>query len=114
MGVVSLSFHGFAVDSCDRLYIGSDGEIRVFVDGILKKTIKKYTYRGYLFTIQNDIIIVSDSITVYEMDLQGNLLRQFDDEGSTVYRHLQHQKKFISLNGGEYSLRNILWRYKIA
>ena len=110
-GVVSVSFHGFGVDSSGRMYIGEDGKIVVFENGQAVDTIDKYTDRGYVFTItEEDTLLLSTASFVYEMDISGSdIIEKYADEGTKTYNALNRNKyEFITKDGQHYSAKNIL------
>ena len=105
-GLATPFISGFAVDMSDRLYVGTQNEIRVYENGYLVETISPKTSSSYAFTInQNDQIILSTATTIYTMDLKGNILNSQDDPGANMYNQIQYRKrKFLSHSGDEYKL----------
>ena len=113
-GSVTLSIPCFAVDGTDQLYIGTQNEIRVYADGTLVNTINPQTSRAYMFTIDNEKIVLSTSSKLYLMDLDGTVLEVQDDAGADMYNKIQYKKrKFISSNGDKYQLIGTLGRTRI-
>lgn len=114
-GTVQLSISSFAVDSKDRLYIGTSKGINIYDNGVFVGSIKPKTSRTYLFTItEDDKIVLSTSDKIYLMDLDGNVLETKNDLGADVYNQLSYQKRtYTSQNGDVYKLQNF-WRSKIT
>lgn len=106
-GMATISYNGIAVDSEGRLYIGAEHEIAVYEEGKKILSISPHTSRAYLFTIENDQILLSTSSVVYQMDLEGNVLLEWEDEGTKTYNRLQKVRKyFVAENGKEYQMKN--------
>ena len=105
-GVATPFISGFAVDKSNRLYVGTQNEIRVYADGLLVDTIDSKTSRTYVFTINEDEkIILSTSTDIYTMDLDGNVLDNQTDPGADMYNQITYRKReFLSHNGDEYKL----------
>lgn len=115
MGYVSLSFNGFAVDSSNYLYVGKNDKIEVYDQNTLIRTIDPKTSRAYSFTIQDDTILLSTSVTVYEMDLDGNVLNDYEDTYTKVYNKLERNKyRFTAQDGTEYSVKHRFSRMQIV
>ena len=114
-GTVQLSISSFAVDSKDRLYVGTTKEISIYEHGEMVGSINPKTSRTYRFTItEEDTILLSTSDKIYIMDLEGNVLETKEDLGADVYNQLSYKKKkFTSPNGDVYKLHN-LGRSKIT
>lgn len=114
-GVVNISVSGFAVDSSNRLYVGTAKQIHVYEGSRMVNSISPHTSRAYAFTIiEDENILLSTSTTVYVMDLNGNILSTADDHGADVYNQISyHKRKFVSANGDVYRLTNILGRTQI-
>ena len=115
-GAITTSYSGFAVDSYERIYVGTESEIEVYDKGLLLKTISPKTSRGYAFTIQEDnTILLSTSTTVYVMDLDGNVINEYDDVGTKTFNMLQREKKtYVAENGSTYYLKNKMGRIEIV
>lgn len=96
----------FAVDSFDRIYIGTQNEIRVYTDDVLMNTINPQTSRAYIFTInKDDNILLSTSTKIYTMDLNGTVLNVGEDAGANMYNQIQYSKRnYTSSKGDEYKL----------
>lgn len=105
-GVATPFISGFAVDRSDRLYVGTQNEIRVYDNGSLVNTISPKTSSSYAFTInKHERIVLAATTTVYMMDLEGNVLDTRDDPGGDMYNQIQYRKrKFSSHSGDEYKL----------
>lgn len=94
----------FAVDSEERLYIGTMGRIDVVQDGVLLCSIEPPTSRAYRFIIENDRLIIGCA-----SDGKGGV---FDLEGKELsYGELSYgevesaaKKKSLTVNGHEYRL----------
>lgn len=108
-GTVVLSICGFAVDSQDRIYIGTANEIRVYEYGEFTNSINPQTSRSYRFTItDDDYILLSTSTKVYRMDLNGQIVDTEDDPGASVYNQISYgRRKFVSKKGDTYRLSSI-------
>ena len=50
-------YMGFAVDSSERLYVGTNAGIEVYENGVKVKTIDPPSSRSYAFTIEDEKII---------------------------------------------------------
>ena len=48
---------GFAVDSSERLYVGTNAGIEVYENGVRIKTINPPSSRSYVFTIEDEKIV---------------------------------------------------------
>ena len=97
-GTVQLSISSFAVDSKDRLYVGTTKEISIYEHGEMVGSINPKTSRTYRFTItEEDTILLSTSDKIYIMDLEGNVLETKEDLGADVYNQLSYKKKTFSV-----------------
>lgn len=105
-GIATPFVSSFAIDGDDRIYVGTQNEIRVYEKGLLVDTISPKTSRAYVFTINEDEnIVLSTSTKIYTMDLVGNVLDTQEDPGAHMYNKIQYNKrKFFSHNGDEYKL----------
>lgn len=114
-GKVALFYSGFAIDSSDVLYVGTDAKIQKFYDGELIGTISPKTTRGYAFTIQkNDTILLSTASSVYIMDLSGNVIDKHEDIDTKIFNELQKSKNtFTSQSNREYVMKSQLGRTTI-
>ena len=112
---VTISISNFAVDSNDRLYIGTPTKICVYENGQLLTTLNPHTSRAYAFTItEEEQILLSTASTVYLMDLAGNTISQEEDPGADMYNQLQYNRKhFISAKGDYYCVVDAIGRTKI-
>lgn len=115
-GHATLGIPCFAVDSDDRIYVGTQNDILVFDDGVLVNTINPRTSRAYMFTINEDgNILLSTASKEYLMDLEGNIIHEQDDPGAHTYNQIQYNKqKFTSINGDTYELAAVLGRTSIV
>lgn len=108
-GMATLSYNGIAVDSEGRLYVGAEHEIVVYQEGQKVLSISPHTSRAYIFTIEDDKILLSTAAVVYQMDLEGNVLSEWKDEGTKTYNRLQKTRKyFVTADGKEYRMKNFL------
>ncbi len=114
-GIVTLSIECFAVDSLDRLYVGTQNEIRIYEDGVLTHTIDPKTSSGYMFTIKDDQIVLATPSRIYTMNLQGDILDAQEDKSSNMYNQIQYKKRvFTSSNGDEYQIKDQIGRTRIV
>jgi len=108
-GITTPFISGFAVDASDRIYIGTQNEIRVYEDSMLINTINPQTSRAYVFTINEEgNILLSTPTIIYILDLDGNILDVQEDSGADMYNQLQYKRKFISHNGDEFALVDVI------
>ena len=113
-GTVTLFLSGFAVDNNDRLYVGTNGAIQVYENGVLVNQLNPHTSRSYYFTINQDgNILLSLPTEVYLMDLSGNVLETWED-GGKVYNQLKHRNTFTSGRGDVYKMKGVLGRTRIV
>lgn len=99
--VVSFSFHGFGVDSTGKLYVGAGHKIDVFENGKKVNTIRNLTSRGYVFTIRNDdTILLASGTTLVTLDLQGEIIEQWESTNDTISK-LRKSKSFFGASNGE-------------
>ena len=114
-GTVTLSVSNFAVDSNDRVYIGTEREIAIYQNNMVVGSIVPPTSRGYAFTVtEDDNILLSTASNVYLLDLEGNVLRKVPEIGTTTFNELQRNKReFISVNGDFYQMQGNLLRTRI-
>lgn len=101
-GTVTLSISSFAVDSRDRLYIGTENKINIYQDGEIIHTIESPTSRSYVFTIEKDEIVLATPSTVYRMNLEGDIAGEQEDPSAGEYNRLQWKKAFVSRSGDSY------------
>ena len=94
----------FAVDSEERLYIGTMERIDVVQDGVLLRSIKPPTSRSYRFIIENDRLIIgcAGDGKGGVFDLKGKELSY----GELSYDEVESaaKKKSLTVNGHEYRL----------
>lgn len=105
----------FDVDSEENIYIGTMGQIQVYKDGTLLRTINPPTSRAYNFYIENDqlIIGVASDGEGGRFDLEGNELSY----GDFSYYEIKDiaSKKSINVNGHQYRHTNGFFTpYKIT
>lgn len=114
-GQVTSSLHSFSIDSDGNLYLGKNSYIEVLRNNEVICKINPQSSRAYVFRIEeNDHILLSTSVYVYEMELDGSVLSTHEDINGSVYNKLQSQKSyFCSSKGDEYRLINWLGRYMI-
>gem|GEM_PF-418603 len=107
LGFTYTYFNGFAVDSNNRLYIGRN-EIEVYENGELLKTINPKTNRAYVFTIQDDdTILLSTSSKVFIMDLDGNVINQYEDTYTKTYNALTRKmNSFTAKDSTQYNVKH--------
>lgn len=100
----------FSVDQQGRVYVGFDGKIEVFGNGEYIESFSPKTSRAYVFTIlEDDTILLSTPSVVYSMDLHGNVLDSWKEDGTDTFYQLEYQKKqFTSLDGSHYRLKGSL------
>lgn len=110
----SFRLNGYGVDSSGKLYVGRAHEIHVFEDGREISTIRIPRYRTWGFTVlADDRIALSDSTTIYIMDLSGEILETKEDSKSVEYRKWSNQKEFTGSDGQVYKLKRIWGRSRI-
>jgi hypothetical protein len=114
--VVTLSIKSFAVDSQDRLYIGQSEVICVYEGDELVNQISAQTSRAYQFTVQsNDTVLLSTASKVYIINMNGEILDEYEDVGTKTYNKLQRNSKtFTSNKGDKYQIKDALARTKIV
>lgn len=100
--------HGFGVDSKGYVYIGKDGQIEVFEDGQMIRSIKLPPHRAYYFTVQaDDTILFSNSDFYYVLDLNGDVLSKKPEFESQIFNHLKMQREVVTENQIRYFYQNI-------
>lgn len=116
LGYANTDFNGFAVDSNNCLYIGKERRIEIYKNNYLINTINPPTSRAYIFSIQNDdTIILSTASVVYIMDLEGNIIRSYEDTYTQTYNSLKKTKnKFSTKDGEQYSVKHRFSRLEIV
>ena len=115
---VELTVDCFAVDSAGKLYVGANGNIRVYENRCLKYVISEYRgigdvpVKGAVFTItSDDMIVMATGGHIVTMDLMGNVQEINKDDTATTRVELERKKNsFISQNGDVYTKQNILGR----
>ncbi len=111
MGTVSITYSGFGVDSSGVLYVGKESVIEKYKDGKMIGTISPQTTRGYAFTIQkDDTILLSTASMVYKLDNSGNILDEWEDEGTSTFNDLQFIRKFTAKDGRKYVMKSLFGR----
>ena len=113
-GRVVHSYVGFAFDSAERLYVGKNTGIEVYENGNKIRTIRPPSSRSYIFTISDDRIVASTGQSVRIMDLEGELIDQKTDDGSTFRKMYANSSKFVTLSGRQYSKGSIFGYYRIT
>ena len=115
-GGTPISIPCFSADSQGRIYVGHQRKIEVYDNGLLVRTINPKTSRGYMFTIlENDTILLSTSTVVYSMDLMGNVISSWEDQGADTYNQLQYGKtRYESSRGDVYKLESVFGRTRIV
>lgn len=110
LGKVNLGIPAFAVDSSDLLYVGTQRQIEVYEGTKLVHTISPHTSRTYVFTIlEDDTILLSTSTKAYSMDLSGEILDSWEDNGTDVYNKLRSKRmQFVSGQGDQYKIKGLL------
>lgn len=116
----------YAVDSYGRLYLQSEDnrdDILLYENGKYVGTIhldtslenakNSFSSRGSFFTIMKDVIYVTTSTYVYQLDLQGNMLDSYKDI-TNLHGRLITAKKYIADNGDLYQKRNVMFRTSIV
>ena len=106
-------YMGFAVDSSERLYVGTNAGIEVYENGVKVKTIDPPSSRSYAFTIEDEKIISSVGDTVCVFSLDGELLEKHQDNYDNFHEMKSNSTKFVSPSSKEYRSKNILGYYKI-
>lgn len=104
---------GFAVDSSERLYVGTNAGIEVYEDGVKVKTIELPSSRSYVFTIEDEKIVSSIGDTVCIFSLDGELLEKYEDNYDNFLKMKSNSTGFVSPSGKEYRSKNTLGYYKI-
>lgn len=107
-------YMGFAVDNNQNIYIGRLTRIDVYSNNEFQYSIDAHTSRGYAFTITEDqTILLSTSIFVYEMTLDGEIISKYEDKNTRTINELQKKKNmFISEDGTIYKYNN--WTHDIT
>ena len=109
------SMGSFAVDSAGRLYVGFDEDILVYEDGefLYEFTglpeLKNITPANLLFTIEDDLLLLSTGTQTHTVDLQGSILSTADEGSDKVVP----DDVFTAANGDVYVRENILGRSEI-
>ncbi len=111
MGIVSITYSGFGVDSLGVLYVGKENTIEKYKDGKMIGKISPQTSRGYAFTIQeDDTILLSTASIVYKIDHSGKILDEWEDEDTSTFNDVQFIRKFIAKDGRKYVMKSLLGR----
>ena len=117
-GKVTLSIHGFAVDSQERLYVGVSKHICVYENGKPVKELDSFASDNYSFKItEDDRIVLATLSTVYTMDLDGNVLSEVNDRNlanSTQSEIKRNSKPYISPGGNAYRKKGLIGRTRIV
>lgn len=114
-GDITTSLRAFSVDSDGNLYLGKNSSIEVICENRMVHRINPQSSKAYIFKINEDNhILLSTSMYIYEMELDGTILSVNEDSGCSVYNNLQKDKYYFCSRGGdEYRLINCLGRYMI-
>ena len=111
-------YDGVAVDSDKNLYLGKGSVIQVFSpSGEEIRNLSSMTSRGYSFTITEDNLILLDTGSdVYTMDIYGNIIQKSDSTGESIFSKYRYTNKYsyITSDGTQYIMKNILFRTKIC
>lgn len=102
----------FSVDQQERIYVGLNGKIEVYEHGKCIESFSPQTSRAYVFTIlEDDSILLSTPSMVYSMDLHGNVLDSWKEDGTDTFNQLQYKRnRFTSLDGSQFRLKgNLGW-----
>lgn len=112
-GNTTSEYMGFAVDSSERLYIGTNAGIEVYEDGVKVKTIDPPSSRSYVFTIEDEKIVSSVGDTICIFSLDGELIEKHQDNYDNFHEMKRSSTGFVSPSGKEYRSKNTLGYYKI-
>lgn len=108
------SWHGFGVDSFERVYIGEKDCINVLENNEIVHTIAVPPHRAYYFTVQSDdTILIATEARVYVVDYYGNELSCKYEENDATYIKLQFLEEVNTENGSRYLCRTFLGRRSI-
>ena len=110
------SYQGFAVDSHGNLYLGVNSKIiAVDSNGLERYSFSTITNRGYSFTInEEDQILLRSSGCLYTMDLNGNVLKEDDNETADLILPLNKStRSFRDSEGRIYQMSNRFFRKEI-
>lgn len=96
-------WHGYGVDSNDKLYVGRLNQILVFDGGTLEDTIQLPEFKIWSLGVQeDDTLVVSSGSNIYVMDLNGNVLTKEADQQDR-YSDLLHQNCVVDSSGAAYT-----------
>ena len=110
-GNVTMGYSGFGIDSSDTLYIGTDTAIEKYDDGKKVGEINPQTSRGYVFTIQNDTILLSTASYVYNIGLDGTVISKEEETSTKTFNKIQREKNcFVASDGKEYNFKSFFGR----
>ena len=109
-GLVTLNIKGFGFDSKGYLYIGKEMSIEKYLGNSLVEKIYPHTSRDYSFSLQDDIIYLSNIEDVYELDLAGNVITQHEDLHGKAFVELQEITEVTDSFGTSYKLMNSFGR----
>ena len=110
----NFDWHGFAVDSHGKVYIGKREEVHCYHNSELLYSIPIQPYKAYSMTIQSDntlLITAPEAFDIY--DLQGNRLPSPEEYDSSLYNTNLYRTKVRTPDGAEYRCVNILGFRKI-
>lgn len=107
-------WHGFGVDSQNKVYIGKQNEIIVYIKGKKTTSIPIPPFRTYYFTVsKDDTILLSTSLKIFIFDSEGNQLSCEPDVGNSMYDKLRRQKS-TEVNGETFYLKSdVLGKYSV-
>lgn len=108
------NINDIAVDNFGTVYLATDNKIiAVKTDGSTSK-IPTHTSRSFAFTIEDNIIILSNYYDVYKMDFEGNTIEQYPDVDSNTYSTLKKTEgEFITNSGVRYLLKKNLGYFMV-
>lgn len=102
------TWHGFGVDSSERIYVGKYDEIICYKDGEILSSFSIPKYKNYYFTVQDDdTICVCNTTDIDIYNLSGDLI-DTHEENTSMYTTLQWKKSTQTPNGDTYRVKNIL------
>ncbi len=103
-----MSISGFAVDSADQLYVGTQKNIVVYQNGKMVDTVEIPTSRSYAFTIDGNDILLATPHSVFRMTLDGVIKEETEDPSANTYSRLQRKREFFSEKGDVYKKSGLL------
>lgn len=100
----------FAADSSGLIYVAAEDTIEVYqnLEHIRSISIPS-GYRSFYFTICEDdtilLVKLSQSKTVYIMDLNGNVLDSWEESNLDTFYKVYHKKEYVSVSGDTYKIK---------